>query len=77
MGPCLFLPKHLLCLSHPKTHWNMPVDNVGLKICLQGTSNSMIIVTFLPWCKLKLSHDKLNNQSHNIHGLGTTSWSMV
>ena len=40
MGPCLFLPTHLLCLSHHKTPWTMLVDNVGLKICPLGTSNS-------------------------------------
>ena len=47
MGPCLFL------LEHHKTRWTMLVDNVGLKICLSGTSNFMITVTFFPWCQLK------------------------
>ena len=41
MGPCLFLQEHLFCLSRRKTPWTMSVDNVGLKICLLGTSNFM------------------------------------
>ena len=36
MGPCLFLPEHLFCLSHYKIRWTLLVDNVGLKICLLG-----------------------------------------
>ena len=42
MGPCLFLPEHLFYLSHRKTYWTMSMDNVGLKICLLGTSYFMI-----------------------------------
>ena len=42
----------------------MLVDNVGLKTCLLGTSNSMITPIFFPWCKLKWSWDELNGQSH-------------
>ena len=78
MGPCLFLLEHLLCLSHRKTRWTMSVDNVGVKICifgdfkLHGHSN-----TIFPWCKLKCFWDVLNIQSNILHGLGTTSWSMV
>jgi hypothetical protein len=77
MGPCLFLPEHLFCLSHPKTHWPMSMDNVGLQICFSGTWNSMITLTFFPWCEPKWCRDKVNNQSQILHGLGTTSWSMV
>jgi hypothetical protein len=57
--------------------WTMLVDNVGLQICLFEISNSMVTVTFFPWCKLKWYWDEFNNQSHILHGLGTTSWSMV
>ena len=46
MGPWLFLLEHLFCLSHRKICWIMSMDNVGLKICLLGTSSSMIILTF-------------------------------
>ena len=41
-----FLLEHVYCISHHKTHWTMLVDNVGLKICLLGTSNSMVTLTF-------------------------------
>ena len=70
MGPCLFLPEHLFCFSHCKNRWTMLVDNVGLIICLLGTSNSMITMTFLPWCKLKWSQDEFNSQSQILQGLG-------
>ena len=46
MGHCLFLLEHLFCLSHHKTCWTMSVDNVGLKICLLGISNSMVTLTY-------------------------------
>ena len=65
-----FLLKHLFCLSHRKTHWIMSVDNVGLKICILGTSNSMVTLIFFPWCKLKWSRNELNNQSQILQGLG-------
>ena len=76
-GPLLFLLEHLFCLSHRKTRWTMLVDNVGLKLCLLGTLNSMIILTFSPWCNLKWSRDVFNDQLEIVHGLGMTSWSMV
>jgi len=69
MGPCLFLLEHLFCLSHRKTYWIMSVDNVGLKICLLGTSNSMVTLSFPPWCKPKWSWDEFNNQSQMLQGL--------
>jgi hypothetical protein len=47
MGLCLFLLDHLFCLSHCKTRWTMSVDYVGLKICLLGTSTSMVTLTFV------------------------------
>ena len=74
MGPCRFLLEHLFCLSHRETRWIMSVDNVGLKICLMGTSNSMITLTCLPWCKLMWFGDEFNIQSQVLQGLGTTSW---
>ena len=51
IGPYLILPNHLFCLSHHKTHWAMSVNSVGLKICLLGTSNPMVTLTFFSWCK--------------------------
>ena len=73
MGPCLCLLEHLSCLSHCKTRWTILVDNVGLKICLLGTLNSMVtLACFIPWCKPKWSRDEFNNQSHIGEGLGTT-----
>jgi hypothetical protein len=72
MGQFLFLLGHLFCLSHRKTRWTMSVDYVGLKICLLGTLNSMVTLTFLPRCKLKWSWDEFNSQSHILQGLGTT-----
>ena len=77
MGPCLFLPKHLFCLPRHKTQWTMLVDSARLKICLLGTSNFMVTLTFFPWCKLKWCHDEFNSQLEILQGLGTTSWSMV
>ena len=53
------------------------MNNVGLKICILGTSNSMVTLTFFPWCKPKWSQHKFNSQSQILHGLGTTSGSMV
>ena len=53
MGPYLFLPDPLFCLSHRKTRWAMSMDYLGLKICVLGTSTFMITLTFFPWCKLK------------------------
>jgi hypothetical protein len=72
MGPCVFLPEHLFCLSHCKTCRTMSKDNVGLKLCLLGTSNSMVTLIFFPWCEPKWSRDKLNNQSQILQGLGMT-----
>ena len=72
-----FLLEHLFCLSQRKTCQTMSMNNVGLKLCLLGTLNSIITLTFFPWCKLKWSWDELNNQLHILKGLGTTSWSMM
>ena len=41
LPPCLILFEHLFGLSHRKTCWTMSMDNVGLKICLLGASNSI------------------------------------
>ena len=46
MDPCTFLLEHLFYLSHRKTRWTMSINNVGLKICLLRTSNSMVTLTF-------------------------------
>jgi hypothetical protein len=70
MGPCLFLPEHLICLYHHKTHRTMSVDNVGLTICLLETSNSIITRTFFPWFKVKWSQDEFNIQSQFYKVLG-------
>ena len=72
-----FLPEHLSCLSHHQTRWTMSVDNVDLKICLLGTSNFMIALTFFSWCHLKWSWDKFNSQSKFLQSLRTTSRCMV
>ena len=72
-----FLIKHLFCFSHRKTRWTMSVDNVGLKICLLGTLNFMVTLTFFPWCKPKWSRNEFNNQSQILQGLGTTSRPMM
>jgi hypothetical protein len=45
MGPCLFPTKAPFLPHHRKTHWTMLVNNVDLKICLLGTSNSMATQT--------------------------------
>jgi hypothetical protein len=34
--------------AYPTIHWIISVDNVGLKLCLLGISNSMITPTFFP-----------------------------
>ena len=65
-----FLLEHLFCLSHRKTRWIMSIANVGLKICLLGTSNSTITLTFFPWCKPKWSQDEFNSQSQILQGMG-------
>ena len=59
--PAFLLLDHPFCLSHLKTCWTMLVDNVGLRICLLGTSNSMVTVTFLPWCKPKCRTSSTTN----------------
>ena len=61
---CLFLLEHPFCLSHRKIRWTMSMDNIGFKIRLLGSSNSMVTLTFFPWHKLKWSQDEFNNQSH-------------
>jgi len=38
-----------------QNRWTMSMDNVGLKIFILKTSNSMVTLTFVPWCKLKWS----------------------
>jgi hypothetical protein len=77
MGPYLFLLEHLFCLPHRKIRWTTSVNNVGIKICLLGTSNSMVTLTFSPWCKPKWYWEEFNCQSHILQGLWTTSWSIV
>ena len=44
-GPLPFYVRARLLPLHHKTHWTMSMDNVGLKICLWGTSNSMVTLT--------------------------------
>ena len=73
MGPCLFLSYHLFCFSHHKTRWTMSVDYAGIKICLLGTSTSMITLTLFLWCKLKWFWNEFNNQSTFLQGPGKTS----
>ena len=66
-----------IAYSHRKTLWTMSVDNVGLKICLLETLNSMVTLTLFPWCKPRWSRDKFNTQSQILQGLRRTSWSML
>ena len=77
MGPCLLVQEHLFCLSHRKTRWTMSVDNTCLEICLLGTSNSMVTMTFFSSVWTEVVQDKFNNQSHILEGFETTSRSMV
>ena len=65
-----WLPKHVFCLSYCITYWTMSMDNVGLTICLLGTSKSMVTLTFWPWCKPKWSQDVFTNQLQILQGLG-------
>ena len=58
IAPLLPLP-----LQNPLDH---VVDNVGLKICLLGTSNFMVAMSFCPKCKTKWSWDEFNNQSQSL-----------
>ena len=44
-GPLPFYVRARLLPLHHKTHWTMSMDNVGLRICLWGTSNSMVTLT--------------------------------
>ena len=46
----LFLLECLFCFSHHKTRWTMLAYSVGLKICLLGTSNSMVTLIFFFLC---------------------------
>jgi hypothetical protein len=76
MGCCLYLPQHLVCLSHGKTRWTMSVDNVGLKIWLWGPRNPWSLWHFFSLgVRPKWSWDEFNIQSHILQGFGTTSWS--
>ena len=59
MCPCLFLTIAPLLPLHRKSGWTMLVDNVRLEICLLGTSNSMVTVTFFPWCNPKWSRVRI------------------
>jgi len=78
MCPCLFLLEHFFCLFHYKTCWVMSLNKLGLEICLLGTSNSMVSLTFFfSWCKPKWFREEVNNQSKFLQDLGMTSWSMV
>ena len=50
---------------------------VGLKRCLSGTSNSMVNMTYFPWCRPKWYRDEFNIQSQTLQDLGITLCSMV
>ena len=63
MDPYLPPQEHLFCLSHRKTRWTMSVENVSHRTCILETWNSIVTVTFVPWCKPKRSLDEFNNQS--------------
>ena len=66
MFPWLLQQENLFCISHHKTNWTIIADNICLIISLLGTSCSMLtLVLFFPWCRLRWSWDKFNNQSQN------------
>ena len=66
MFPWLLQQENLFCISHHKTNWTIIADNICLNISLLGTSCSMLtLVLFFPWCRLRWSWDKFNNQSQN------------
>jgi hypothetical protein len=66
MGPCLFLIEHFFCLFHHKTRWTMSVDNVGLKICMLGTLDSMVTLTFFVGENNPLEDMRLRASSHGV-----------
>ena len=49
-----FYQSTLFSLSHCKTCWTMSMDNIGLKMRLLGTSNTMVTLTFFLWTKVIL-----------------------
>ena len=73
-GPCFFFYQNTSFAStlNPKPggpcQWIMQV----LKMCLLGTSNSMVTLTFFPSCKPNWSQDEFNVQSYILPGLGKT-----
>ena len=70
-GPLHFPTRAPLLPSHRKTSWTMSVHNVGLIICLLGTSNSMVSLTDFPWLKRKWSRDVFYmalGRLHFVHG---------
>ena len=73
MSPCLFLPLLPLPLQNPL---DMSVNNVGLEICLLGTSNSVVTLTIF-FLGVNWSVPGRSSTTNHIFykGLGTTSWS--
>ena len=53
-----------------KLVWTISVDNKGLKICLLGTSNFVVTLSFFPRCKPKWSRDGSidNHKFYMVHG---------
>ena len=70
MGPCFLSYHTTFCLSHRNTRWTMSVDYVGLKICLLGTSTSMVTLTFFPWCKRSDPWMSSTTNQHSYMALG-------
>ena len=53
-----------------KSTYKVLVDNVGLNLCLLGTSNFMVTMTFSSLVQLQWSQDEFNNQSQIYKTLG-------
>ena len=66
-GPYLLLPEHLFCLSHHKTCWTMSMDNVGLKMCLLGTSYFMVTLTLYFLGVNRSSHGTSSTTNHKFY----------
>ena len=64
--------KHFLLLS-PQNMQDYDIQNVGLKTCLLGTSNSMVTMIDFPCYKLKWYGSQFNGQSRILGKQGVTS----
>ena len=61
--PWAFFYSSISFTSPSAKHVGPSMDNVGLKICLLRSLDSMVTLMFLPWCKPKWSQDEFSNES--------------